>query len=224
MKVLLIEDDEIISRELTKALTRSGWIVEARLDGDSGYEEALFGTWGLIILDVMLPGKDGWEICEGLRNAGVTTPILMLTARDDVPDRVKGLNLGADDYLVKPFDFAELEARMHALARRESARKESVLHVDDLSLDTGTHTAARAGKQLSLTPREHELLEALMRNAGQVLTREAILERVWNAEEALPNTVNFHVSSLRKKVDAPGQTQLIHTVHGLGYRLTSHES
>ncbi len=188
-----------------------------RRDGPSGLSEGLTHTCGLVLLDIMLPGMEGWEVCRRLREGGVDVPLLMLTAKDEVSDRVRGLDLGADDYLVKPFELTELLARMRALARRDSHRRSGRMEAGPLVIDSNGSSASIKGSSLQLTPREFSLLEALVRNEGQVLTREAILERVWNAEEALPNTVNFHMASLRKKLDAAGEGGLIQTVHGLGY-------
>lgn len=215
MRVLIVEDDAEIAEQLAAVLRRHDYRPDVAPDGPAGESAALEGSYGIILLDLMLPGRDGLEVCRRLRQAGVSTPILMLTARDAVPDRVKGLDAGADDYLPKPFSVSELLARMRALRRRESVRRESVLAGGGLELDAVARTVRKDGAEVRLTRREYELLEALMRNAGRVLTREAILERVWNNEEALPNTVNFHLSSLRRKVDPEGR--IIRTVHGFGY-------
>lgn len=219
VKVLIIEDDGGIAAQLAESVRQAGWKPAVRRDGQEGLQAALEGSWAMILLDVMLPGIDGWEVCRRVRAAGMDTAILMLTARDDVEDRVKGLDLGADDYLPKPFEAAELLARMRALARRQAHIKSGRIELGDLVLDSRAQTAERAGQPLKLTPREFSLLEALARHEGQVLTREAILERIWNNDEALPNTVNFHMASLRKKLDQDHEVKLIHTVHGLGYML-----
>ena len=171
-----------------------------------------------IILDVMLPRRDGWSVCAALRARRNTTPILMLTARDGVSDRVKGLDAGADDYLPKPFDFTELVARVRALLRRDATQKSRVLRVADLELDTTKRTLARAGTPVPLTPREFDLLHALISREGQILSREMILERVW-VDESLPNSVDVYVGMLRRKIDAGRAEKLIHTVHGMGYVL-----
>jgi len=221
VRVLLVEDDPDIAQGVQTALRRAGYEVEWCADGDAGEEAAMLHSFGVILLDWMLPGRSGIEICRTLREMEIATPILMLTARDAVADRVAGLDGGADDYLVKPFSVEELLARVRALARRESAVRSSVVRVADLEIDTKARIVRQAGQVVSLTPRELSLLEALAQNPGRVLTREAILERVWNNDEALPNTVNFHMASLRKKVDPAGR--LIRTVHGLGYTLESKE-
>jgi two-component system copper resistance phosphate regulon response regulator CusR len=219
MRVLVVEDDPVLSRELGKALTKEGYRAKVLGDGLDAVDEVLVNSYGVIVLDVMLPGIDGFEVCRRLRRAGVETPVLMLTAKDAVDDRVTGLDTGADDYLVKPFDVQELLARLRALKRREASRRADVIEVADLVIDVRAHTVTRGGRMVELTPREFDLLEALARNPGQTLTRDAILQRVWNDDRSLPNTVNFHVVSLRRKIDQGSEQKLIHTVHGLGYVL-----
>lgn len=219
MRVLLVEDDAVIADQIAAALRREGFQVDVAGDGDRAIDLAILKTYGLLVLDVMLPGRDGWSVCRTARKMGIDAPILMLTARDAVEDRVKGLEGGADDYLVKPFDVRELLARIHALLRRDAVHRTGAIEIDDLVIDAKAHTVRRGGHALNLTPREFSLLEALARNEGRTLTREVILESVWGAEDSLDNTVNFHITSLRKKVDTPDRTKLIHTVHGLGYVL-----
>jgi two-component system copper resistance phosphate regulon response regulator CusR len=217
MRVLLVEDDEVIGSELVKSLSKEGYRPVLVTNGPDAVSTAMEASFGLIVLDVMVPGFDGFEVCRRLRKSGIQTPVLMLTAKDAVEDRVGGLDSGADDYLVKPFDIQELLARLRALKRRESAHKAEVLEIADLRIDTRAHTVVRAGRAIELTRREFDLLEALVRNAGRTLTRDAILQRVWNDDDSLPNTVNFHVVSLRRKIDEGFEPKLIHTVHGLGY-------
>lgn len=221
MRVLIVEDDPDIAEGLMVALRRAHYHPDHAEDGETGQEMALLNSYGVILMDYMLPKKDGRSVIRALRAAGVRTPILMLTARDEVADRVEGLDAGADDYLVKPFSLDELLARIRALGRRESDRREAILYAGDLEIDTLAQTVSRNGEAIHLTRREFELLEALARNRERVLTRDAILTRVWNNDEALPNTVNFHMASLRKKVDPEGR--LIKTVHGFGYALKSAE-
>jgi len=180
---------------------------------------AMMNSYGLILLDVMLPGKDGIAVCRSLRHADVRTPILMLTARDEVKDRVMGLDVGADDYLVKPFALDELLARVRALTRREVQLKKSRIVVGPIEVDTHNKSVTVGGEPVKLTHREFQLLEAMARNPGRVYSREQILESVFQSDEALPNTVNFHMSSLRKKVDPEGR--IIRTIHGLGYTMES---
>lgn len=219
MRILVVEDDTVIASQLSLALEREGFKPDVARDGEQGLQMAHEGTYALMILDVMLPYRDGWSVCEELRKGRSTLPILMLTARDAVEDRIKGLSGGADDYLPKPFDIRELLARIQALLRRDKVHRTGVIRVGDLELDSNAHKVTRAGVEIDLTPREFSLLEALARNEGRTLTRQAILERVWDNEDSLENTVNFHVASLRKKVDASHETKLIHTVHGIGYVL-----
>ena len=219
MRILVVEDDAVIARQLAGVLEREHYTVQVAHDGEEGLDEAMMGDYGLILLDIMLPKRDGWSVCAELRRAKRTVPILMLTARDAVEDRIKGLEGGADDYLPKPFDVRELVARVRALVRRDKVHKTGVISIADLEIDTVGHTVKRAGRFIELTPREFSLLESLARNEGRTLTRWVILESVWNNEESLENTVNFHVASLRKKIDAPFPVKLIHTVHGIGYVL-----
>jgi len=217
VRILLVEDDLVIAEQIARTLERERFRVDVVRDGLEAAGKGLDPAYGLIVLDVMLPGRDGWAVCESLRQARVSTPILMLTARDSVEDRVRGLEGGADDYLAKPFDVRELLARIRALLRRDQVHKTGVLRIEDLEIDTNARTVKRADRIVKLTRREYDLLEALARNEGRTLTREAILERVWHNEESLLNTVNFHVASLRKKVDAGFEPKLIQTVHGVGY-------
>ncbi len=220
MKILVIEDDRLIREVITRGLEEDPlYTVETAADGTMGLRMALEGDYAVIVLDLMLPGVDGWRICEELRARRNRTPILMLTARDAVPDRVRGLETGADDYLTKPFDFDELLARIRALIRRDKLYKSRVLHIADLEIDTGMHRVTRSGHEITLTPREYALLEALAMNEGRVLSRDAIQYRVWNNEETTSNTVDVYIGMLRKKIDADSAVKLIHTVHRLGYML-----
>ncbi len=221
MRALLVEDDAVIAEQIAAALRRERFDVDVAADGDSGLDKALLNNYGFLILDVMLPGVDGWTICDEVRKFGLNVPILMLTARDTIDDRVKGLEGGADDYLAKPFDVRELLARIHALLRRDAIHRTGTIKIDDVVIDSKAHTVERGGEPIHLTRREFSLLEALARNEGRTLTREVILESVWNNEESLENTVNFHITSLRKKLDGGTDRKLIHTVHGIGYVLRS---
>ncbi len=217
VRVLLVEDDAVIARQIKALLDREGFSVEIAPDGEEGLDLALIGGYGLLILDIMLPNLDGWSLCASVRKQKDTVPILMLTARDSVDDRIRGLEGGADDYLPKPFDARELVARVRALLRRDKIHRTGFINIADMEIDTNAHTVKREGNLIELTPREFSLLEALARNQGRTLTRTVILESVWDNDESLDNTVNFHVASLRKKVDAPFEPKLIHTVHGIGY-------
>lgn len=221
MRILIIEDDPDIAEGVATALKRAGYQTETATNGADGEAAGMMNSYGVILLDWMLPQKDGREVCRSLRRAGVSTPILMMTARDEVEDRVAGLNTGADDYLGKPFAIEELLARVQALLRRDSARRSGVLVFGGIEIDTSAQSATVNGEPVALTQREFSLLEALMRNPGRILSRDMILERVFNSDEALPNTVNFHMSSLRKKVDP--DSKWIQTAHGFGYVMRSRE-
>jgi DNA-binding response OmpR family regulator len=224
MRILLVEDDDVIAERIKTGLEKARFSVDVADDGETGLRMAREGSYSLLILDLMLPGRDGWSVCEALRLRRNPVPILMLTARGGVEDRVRGLNTGADDYLPKPFDFTELLARVRALLRREHLHKAERVRIGDLEIDSSARQVWRRGQELPLTPREYSLLEALARNEGRPLTREHILERVWGDDESYSNTVSFHVASLRKKVDADHDLKLIHTVHGVGYVLRGPES
>jgi two-component system copper resistance phosphate regulon response regulator CusR len=203
-----------------KGLTENGFVVDVAARGDDGLRRALAGEYDLVILDVMLPGRDGWSVLTELRQAGKQTPVLFLSARDAVHYRVKGLELGADDYLVKPYAFSELLARVRSVMRRGPARQPDTLRVADLELDLTRHRAARGGRRLELTPKEFALLALLARRAGEVLSRALIAEQVWDMNfESDSNVVDVHVRRLRAKVDDAFECKLIHTVRGVGYVL-----
>jgi len=219
MKILLIEDEPGIARLIRRGLEDAGYSVEATANGWQGLEMAEEKSYNLLLLDLMVPGLDGWQVCEALRAQGSQLPILMLTARDSVPDRVRGLDLGADDYLPKPFEFPELLARVRALLRRDRVHRARVIQVDDLVIDTGQRRVTRAGGEVGLSHREYELLEALAAHESQVLTREVIQERIWMDEDSYSNTVDVYIGMLRKKIDAGHPRKLIQTVRGLGYTL-----
>ena len=219
MRILVIEDEVGIANFVREGLEDAGYTVDVARDGQSGLQLALDQTYHLILLDLMLPIRDGWSVCEELRARRKRVPILMLTARDAIKDRVRGLDSGADDYLPKPFDFQELMARVRALLRRDKIHKTRVIRVADLEIDTAQRRVSRAGVEIALSHREYELLEALAAHESHVLTREAIQERVWMNEEAGYNTVNVYIGMLRKKIDAHHKVKLIHTVHGAGYTL-----
>ncbi len=221
MRILVVEDDDVIAERLRVSLGKEGYHVDVAMDGEEGLFQAEMSSYGVVILDIMMPKKNGIEVCQTLRRRGVTTPILMLTARDTTLDKITGLDAGADDYLPKPFDFNELKARVRALLRREKSQKSGVIEVADLQIDTVGKTVRRAGELVHLTPREYSLLEALARNEGRTLTRDIIIDHIWADDDSLSNTVNFHVTSLRKKIDAGRERPLIHTVHGFGYSLRS---
>ena len=220
MRLLLIEDDRKAARLLAKGLQEEGFVVDVAPTGEDGEEKAAVNEYDLIVLDWVLPGKDGLAVCRALRAGATSTPILMLTARDSVADRVSGLSTGADDYLTKPFAFAELLARIRALLRRSRVAQPAVLRVADLTLDPATRRVTRGDGPVMLTPREYAILEALMRNAGEVVSRTRLTERVWDdASEVLDNLLDVHVSHLRNKIDHGASVPLIHTIRGVGYRL-----
>lgn len=219
MNILLVEDERPLALAVMRILKQSGWNVMWTTDGEKGYHAAKNSHFDLIVLDVLLPSKNGWEILADLRTAKVNTPILMLTAMDEVGDRVKGLNLGADDYLPKPFETTELVARVNALLRRDQLHKGNVIQIADLVIERETRKVMRSGQEINLTRREYDLLEALAVNEGRVLSREVIQSRVWSDDEAYSNTVDVFIGTLRKKVDAPFGQRLIHTAVGFGYVL-----
>ena len=220
MKILLVEDEKKTAAYLRKALSESGYVVDLAVTGDEGLHQALNRSYDLIILDVMLPGRDGWSILSEMRQAGQQTPVLFLTARDAVQDRVTGLELGADDYLVKPFAVSELMARVRSILRRGPARQTEKLQIGDLELDLLRHRASRAGRRLALTPKEFSLLALLARRKGDVLSRTFIAEQIWDMNfDSDTNVVDVHVRRLRSKVDDPFDRKLIQTVRGVGYML-----
>jgi DNA-binding response OmpR family regulator len=219
MRVLLVEDDRKAARLVSKGLHEAGFSVDVAYSGEEGDEMAATSDYAAIVLDWLLPGKDGVAFCRDLRARGVSTPILMLTARQGLDDRVTGLNVGADDYLTKPFAFAELVARLHALLRRSAITRPVVLTLGDLSLDPVSQVVTRAGTRVNLTPKEYAILELLMRHPGEVLTRATLGEHLWRNDDDVNNLVDVHVSHLRKKIDHPPLEPLIHTVWGRGYRL-----
>jgi two-component system copper resistance phosphate regulon response regulator CusR len=225
MRVLVIEDEHKIANSLKKGLGQESWAVDVAFDGEQGFDLAATEDYDVIILDLMLPKIEGLEICRRLREEeDIHTPILMLTAKGQLEDRVKGLNAGADDYLIKPFAFVELLARIRALVRRPKTSLNSVLKVADLSLDTLSFRVRRAEKEISLSKKEFALLEYLMRHPGQVLTKDQIINHVWDYEaEILPNTVEVFIGYLRKKIDRAfkGKPALIKTSRGFGYQLGS---
>lgn len=220
MKILIVEDELKTAAYLRKGLAENGFVVDVAEGGEEGLGLARAGEYDVIILDVMLPERDGWSVLSELRRLGKQTPVLFLTARDAVEDRVKGLNLGADDYLVKPFAFSELLARVRSLIRRGPARQPEAFRIAGLEIDLVRHRAARDGKKLDLTPKEFALLALLARRAGEVLSRTFIAEQVWDVNfDSGTNVVDVHVRRLRSKLDDPFREKLIHTVRGMGYVL-----
>lgn len=221
MKILVVEDEPKTGDYLKQGLIEAGFVVDLARDGHDGLHIALTEMQDLVILDVMLPGLDGWQLLQGIRRAGKDVPVLFLTARDNVDDRVKGLELGADDYLVKPFAFSELLARVRTLLRRGKSNRESeILRAADLNLDLIRHRASRAGKRIDLTAKEFALLELLLRRQGEVLPRSLIASQVWDMNfDSDTNVVEVAIRRLRAKVDDNFERKLIHTVRGMGYVL-----
>jgi DNA-binding response OmpR family regulator len=218
--VLLVEDEIKLGAALEEGLGRAQHTVDVALDGQEGLDFALGASYDVIVLDVMLPKLDGFEVCRRLRASGARTPILMLTARDAVGDRITGLDAGADDYLVKPFAFGELLARIRALLRRESPSKETVLRLAELTLDPAAQSVEWAGRPVDLTAREYRILEALMRRPGWILTRDAIIESIWGFDfPDTSNVVEVYVGRIRRKLSEQGAPALIQTVRGAGYRM-----
>lgn len=220
MKALIIEDETKTAMYLRKGLSESGFTVDVAEQGQDGLQLALTRPYDIILLDIMLPEQDGWSVLAEIRRAGNQTAILILTARDAVQDRVKGLEQGADDYLVKPFAFSELLARIRTILRRGSKLQPNALRVADLEIDFVQHRAVRAGKRLELTPKEFALLSLLVRRRGEVLTRTVIADQVWDMNfDSHTNVVDVHMRRLRSKVDESFQHKLIQTVRGVGYVL-----
>ena len=222
MRLLLVEDDERLASALARGLRGEGYAVDTATDGDDAVVQARVYDYDLVILGVMLPGTDGVSVCRTMRDAGRWSPVLMLTARDRVTDRIRGLDAGADDYLVKPFDFGELVARVRALLRRGAPERPAVLVAGDLEVDPATRSASRAGRRVALSAREFAVLEFLARRAGQVVSRTELLEHVWDRNyQGSTNIVDVYVGYLRRKLETPFGRPLIHTVRGAGYRLES---
>ena len=220
MRVLLVDDDRKAARLLARGFEEEGFVVETVHTAEAGHALLACTEFDLLVLDWMLPGQDGRDLCRQLRREGVVTPILMLTARDALGDRVEGLNTGADDYLTKPYAFEELLARARALLRRSELTRPPVLTVADLRLDPVGQEVRRGDALLDLTPKEYQILQVLMRQAGQVVSRSRLAEQVWQADLlAIDNLIDVHIGNLRRKVDPPGAVTLIQTVRGRGFRL-----
>ena len=220
MAILVVEDEKKLSDILKTALTSEKYAVDVAYDGEDGLEKALKNSYDAIILDIMLPKKDGIEVCRELRKSHIHTPIIMLTARATMQDRVGGLDVGADDYLTKPFGIEELFARIRAVMRRRKTTDSLILKVADLVLDPKRHEVSRAGKILQLTPKEYRLLELLLRNNGRALTRQELINAAWGPNfKETNNDLNVHMRYLRRKVDTSPLKPLIHTVRGVGYTI-----
>jgi two-component system OmpR family response regulator len=221
-RLLVVEDDHKLVRALTRGLEREGYVVDVAFTGEEALSLADVVEYDAVVLDVMLPGLDGFSVCETLRERPTWVPVLMLTARADVADRIRGLDAGADDYLVKPFDFGELLARLRAIARRGPAERSAVVEVGELRLDRDTRVVSRAGNEIELTAREFEVLELLARHGGQVVSRQQLLDEIWaDDRDGSPNVVDVYVGYLRKKLEDPSGPRLIRTVRGVGFLLES---
>jgi two-component system OmpR family response regulator len=220
MRLLLVEDDEKLARAVARGLRAEGYAVDVEADGDGALAQAGVYEYDAVVLDVMLPGRDGFAVCRGLRERACWAPVLMLTARGGVADRIGGLDAGADDYLAKPFDFGELLARLRALLRRAPADRPARLEIGDLVVDPATHEVLRGGEAVTLTAREFAVLEFLARHPGQAITRTRLLEHVWDENyEGSTNIVDVYVGYLRRKLDRPSAPPLIRTIRGVGFAL-----
>jgi DNA-binding response OmpR family regulator len=220
MNILIIEDEQKLVDILKKALKGQFYTVDAALDGEEGLNKALKNNYNLIILDIMLPKKDGMEIAKELRSRDIHTPIIMLTARGITEDRVHGLDIGADDYLIKPFEMSELFARIRAILRRRKTTDSLILKAGDLILDTKSHEVTRSGKKINLTPKEYKILNTLLTRKGEALTREQIINEAWGPGFKEENhELNVHMRYLRTKVDSNNSKPLIHTIRGVGYTI-----
>jgi two-component system, OmpR family, copper resistance phosphate regulon response regulator CusR len=220
MRILIVEDEPKTAAYLRQGLSENGFVVDVADQGEDGLHLARTGCYDLVVLDVMLPERDGWSVLTELRRSGTHTPVLFLTARDAIPDRVKGLELGADDYLVKPFAFSELLARVRSILRRSLTQQSDLVRITDLEIDILRFKATRQGQRLNLTPKEFALLSLLAQHTGEVLSRTLIAEQVWDMNFVSDtNVVDVAVRRLRRKVDDPFTPQLIHTVRGVGYVL-----
>jgi len=224
MRILVVEDDVKIAQTIKKGLELKGYAVDAVYDGETGYSYAIDDDYDVVVLDRMLPGMEGVELCRKVREQNVHTPILMLTARGTIGDKVEGLNSGADDYLVKPFSFEELNARIKALLRRPATHTGSIIKVDDLTLDTSNYEVNRGKTAIKLSHKEFALLEYFMHHQGQVITKDMIINHVWDEDAlVLPNTVEVYIGYLRNKIDRPfpKSRPLLHTLRGFGYKLAA---
>ena len=222
MRILLVEDDRRIARFVAKGLREQAYAVDVTGDGDDAFYKVSINDYDAVILDVMIPGRDGFQVCRDMRAAGIAVPVIMLTARDTVQDRITGLDSGADDYLIKPFAVTELLARLRALLRRGQVVRPATIRIADLLLDTRAQSATRSGRELSLTSKEYALLEYLAREGGRVVSRAEIAEHVWDENfDPLTNLIDVHINRLRRKVDNGFSAKLIHTRRGAGYILLS---
>ena len=224
MRILVVEDEKDLNNIITKHLKKNNFSVDSVFNGEEALEYLDYGTYDLIILDIMLPKVNGYEVVKKLRENKNETAVFMLTARDSIDDKIKGLDLGADDYLIKPFDFGELLARIRALVRRKYGNTSNTLEIDDLCIDIAKKTVVRGGKNIELTGKEYEVLEYLIQNKGHVLSRDKIRDSVWDyGYEGESNIIDVLIKNIRKKIDIGNSKQLIHTKRGLGYVLKEDE-
>lgn len=220
MRILVVEDAKDLNRLIVKVLVKNGYSVDGCFNGEEALEYLVGAEYDAMLLDVMMPKLDGFSLLERLRNAGNEIPVLVLTAKDAISDRVKGLDLGADDYLIKPFDFDELLARIRNMTRKRSGRRSNVFQLADLKVDIQARTAARGDQEISLLPKEFTILEYLIRNQGIVVSREQLEDRIWNYEYVgSSNNIDGYMSRLRKKIDGEGMVKLLHTIRGVGWVL-----
>lgn len=221
MRILLIEDEQRLAQGIKKGLEEEGFAVDTAFDGEDGQFLAESEPYDVIILDIMLPKIDGYTVCRHLRKKQIRTPILMLTAKTTVEEKVAGLDSGADDYLTKPFAFLELKSRIHALIRRNTHDTSPVLSIADVILDPIKHTVSRSGKAIPLTPKEFSILELLLRHKDETVTRTMVIEHVWDYQfDSMSNVVDVFIASLRRKLDKHAAVKLIHTLHGVGYKIS----
>ena len=224
MRILVVEDEKDLNNIITKHLKKNNFSVDSVFNGEEALEYLDYGTYDLIVLDIMLPKVNGYEVIKKLRENKNETAVLMLTARDSIEDKIKGLDLGADDYLIKPFDFGELLARIRALVRRKYGNTSNTMEIDDLCIDIAKKTVVRGGKNIELTWKEYEVLEYLIQNKGHVLSRDKIRDSVWDyGYEGESNIIDVLIKNIRKKIDIGNSKQLIHTKRGLGYVLKEDE-
>ena len=225
MRILVVEDERDMNRLIVKTLTHEGYAVDGCFDGEVAELYLEGAEYDAILLDVMLPRRDGYEVLRRLRARGISTPVLFLTARDTVEDRVKGLDLGADDYLVKPFDFAELLARIRVMTRKSAGNRSNLFILADLTVDTARHTVTRGGHPITLIAKEYAILEHLIRQRGAIVSRAQLEDRIWSFEGAgSSNNIDVYISRLRKKIDGDSTVKLLHTVRGVGWALREEEN
>ena len=220
MRILVVEDNQDMNRLIVKTLTKAGYSVDGCFDGEEAKLHLLGAEYDAILLDIMMPKSNGYELLKDIREKDISTPVLFLTAKDTIADRVKGLDLGADDYLVKPFDFEELLARIRVMTRKHSGNRSNIFTYENLTVDTKMRTVVRGGEQIALLPKEFTILEHLIRNQGMVLSRDQLEDRIWNYEySGSSNNMDVYMSKLRKKIDGNSTVKLIHTIRGVGWVL-----